>query len=140
MVAAAKNADAYLAALKIADIPEGAQALREAAWHLDELPVLQEYSKLYEGLFDTDVENVRAYKRLVQAKIQSRARTILEVKYILISYKELKTGKWRVYEFRELRSSVEEAVEYFRKKLGDTKDKDQFNYRHYAYWLMMAGN
>jgi hypothetical protein len=76
----------------------------------------------------------------VQARIQSQGRTALETKYILISYQDRKSGQWRVYDFLELRSSIEENLEYFKKKLGNTKiSKDQFNYGHYAYWLMVSG-
>ena len=119
---AAKNADAYLSALKIAEIPEGVQAAKQAAWKIDKLPVLQDYTKLYEGVFDTDVPNIKGYKRLVQAKIQSEGRTPLETKYILISYPDHKTLQWRVYDFRELKAtSIEHEVEAAKRNLGDTK-------------------
>ncbi len=139
---AVKNADAYLAAVKIAEIPEGVQAAKQAAWRIDKLPVLQDYTTLYEGMFDTDVSNIKGYKRLVQAKIQSEAGNLLETKYILISYQDKKSGNWLVYEFRELKgTSVEYELGAAKRDLGETNEyiKDQFNYRRYAYWLILDG-
>lgn len=141
LVVAGKNADAYLAALKIIGIPEGARAAKQEAWSpVDRPPILQDYTKLYEGIFDTDVPTIKGYKRLVQARIQSQDRTPLETNYVLVSYQDRKSGQWRVYNFLELRSSIEEEVDSWKEELGNPKEsKHQFDYGHYADWLMIAG-
>lgn len=138
---AVKNADSLLAAVKIAEIPEGVQAARAASWKIGKLPVLLDYTKLYEGMFDTDIPSVKGYKQLLEVKIQSEGSTSLTTKYILISYKDLKSGMWKVFDFRELKgTSIEQELEAAKRDLGDTTFmKDQFNYRRYAYWLMLAG-
>lgn len=138
---AAKTADTYLAGVRIAEILEGRQAIRDAAWRVIKLPVLLDYTTLYEGMFETDIPGVKGYKRLLQVKVQSKAGMPLTKKYILISYKDRSLGKWKVYEFRELEAtSIEHEVEAAKRDLGNTKYvKDQFNYRRYSYWLVLVG-
>jgi flagellar biosynthesis GTPase FlhF len=138
---ARKTAEAFLAAVKIAEVPEGLQAARDAAWHIGNLPVLLEYTTLFEGMFDTDIAGIRGYKRLLETKIQSKGGVPLTAKYILISYKDRTSGKWKVFDFRELEAtSAEEEAAAAKRDLGDTKYiKDQFNYRNYAYWLILSG-
>ena len=138
---AVKNADDFLAAVKIADIPEGIQAVKQSAWSVDKLPVLQDYTKLYDGTFDTDVPNIKGFKRLVQAKVQSQSRAIIDTRYILISYQDHKSGQWRVYGFTELKdTTVESELSFFSQQLGNTQFVPaQFNYWHFAYWLGLSG-
>ncbi|MGD0350315.1 MAG: hypothetical protein ABSB84_08390 [Verrucomicrobiota bacterium] len=138
---AVKNADDFLAAVKIAEIPEGIQAVKQSAWSIDKLPVLQDYTKLYDGTFDTDVPNIKGFKRLVQAKVQSRNMAIIDTRYILISYQDHKSGQWRVYGFTELKdTTVESELSFFSQQLGNTQFVPaQFNYWHFAYWLGLSG-
>lgn len=143
---ARKNADAFIAALKIAELAEGKQALRQTLWSADayvlgDLPVVIDQRTLFEGMFDTDISGVRGYKRLIEAKVQSQARTTLTARYILISYKDRKSGAWRIFDFRDLAgSSIEHEIEATRRRLDDTQySTKQFNYSSYAYWLTFGG-
>lgn len=136
---ASKDADRFLEGLKIADLPEGKQILKETSWHLKEIPILHGQKALFEGMFDTDMPNMKGYKRLLEVTVQSKAGTNLTKKHILISYKDKHSGTWKVLAFRES-SDVEAAVKYFKEKLGDTSIfKDQTNYASYGYWTSLAG-
>lgn len=128
--AAAKNADTLLAALKIADIPEGRQVLSVAAWRpLYEIPVVLEYTTLYQGLFDTDVPGVSGYKRLLDMKVQSKGRTVLTARYILVSYKDPKANAWKVFDVRDISgTTVEQTIEFYRQR-GQPS----------SYWLTLGG-
>lgn len=143
---ARKNADAFIAGLRIAELAEGKQAIRRTLWSADayvfeNLPVLIDQRTIFEGMFDTDIPGVKGYKRLIETKVQSQARTTLIARYILISYKDRKSGIWRAFDFRDLAgSSIENELEGTRRRLDDTQySTKQFNYSSYAYWLTFGG-
>jgi hypothetical protein len=140
---AVKNADDFLASLKIFELPEGKEAVAKTSWsaNLDALPVLLEQEKLFDGMFPTDAHGVNGYKRLIQAKVQSEGNTQLTEKYLLVSYSDQQTGKWKVWSIRKIGGiDVEYEINAARAHLGDTRyAPDQVNYRHYAYWLGLGG-
>jgi hypothetical protein len=127
---AVKNADSLLAALKIADIPEGRQAISAASWRpLFSIPVVLDYTTLYQGMFETDVSGVQGYKRLLEFKVQSKARTVLTARYILISYKDRKSNTWKVFDVRDISgTTVENAIEAYRQSGKPS-----------PYWLTLGG-
>ncbi len=77
-------------------------------------------------------------KRLMELKVQSQGNTTLTKRYLLISYKDRKSGAWKVFDIRD--SIPEREIEAARRDLGNTTyTKDQFNYQRYAYWLTFGG-
>lgn len=142
---AVKNADDFLAALKIFEIPEGKLALTEATWRIiiiGNLPVLVEHKTLFEGQFETDARGVSGYKRLIQAQIQSKGGLQLTEKYLLVSYKDKLTSKWKVWAFVKVSSiSVENEIEAAKNRIGLKSGNlgDQFHYMGYGEWLVTGG-
>ena len=135
--AAVKSADDFLAALKIFELSEGKRAIAETAWpsYLDELPVLLENEKLFDGMFPTDAPGVLGYKRLVQAKVQSEGGAQLTQKYLLVSYSDKESGRWRVWAFIKIAGiDVDHEIQAAREAL-----KEYANYRNYAFWLGIGG-
>ena len=144
--AAQKATDSFLAALKIAEIPEGRKALHDGAWSSDarilqDRPIILDTKTLHDGMFDTDVPRVQGFRRLVEVKVQSQANTVLTTRYIVVSYKDRASGKWKVFDMRDLRgSSAEHEARAAGRDLNDTQySKKQNNYRRYAYWLTFDG-
>lgn len=132
-------ADRYLQGIKIADLPEGKQILNETAWVLDEIPVLIDYTTIYEGMFETDIVGLKGFIRTLQVKLQSKAGMELSKRYIMVVYKDISSGKWKVFDFRES-ADLEYEMNAAKNTIGDTKHiKDQYNYRRYAYWAVLAG-
>lgn len=132
-------ADRYLQGIKIVDLPEGKRILNETAWKVGEIPVLIDYNTIYEGMFDTDVVGLKGFNRILQVKLQSKAGTELSKRYILVAYKDISSGKWKVFDFRES-ADLEYEMNAAKSNIGDTQYiKDQHNYRNYAYWAVLAG-
>ena len=52
-------------------------------------------------MLPTDAPGVTGYKRLIQAKVQSEGAVALAEKYLLVSYKDMRTGRWKVWEMRK---------------------------------------
>ena len=139
---ASKVADKYLSAIKIIDLPEGKKMLSDTEWEkpaYNNYPVFTESSKLFEGMFPTDIIGIQGYKRLIQLRAVSEAGTPLLERYILISYKDKKSQKWKVIGFT-IGTDIEYWVRYAANSLGDTRIlPDQYNYRLYGYNLLLAG-
>jgi hypothetical protein len=139
---ASKVVDRYLNGIKLIDLPEGKKMLSETEWEkpaYNNYPVFTEASTLFEGMFSTDIAGIRGYKRLVELKAVSKARTPLIERYILISYEDKKSQKWKAFGFTT-GTDVEYWVQATAKRLGDTQFlSDQLNYRLYGYHLLLAG-
>jgi hypothetical protein len=103
-LSAARNAtDTFLKGMKIADLSEGKEMMREAQWLTGELvdvgyerPTYTEATAIFEKLFDTDIPGVQGYKRLLEVKAVSEAGTPLIVRYLMIAYKDKRTKQWKV--------------------------------------------
>jgi hypothetical protein len=139
---AAKVTDKYFNGIKLIDLPEGKKILSETEWEkpaYSNYPVFTEASTLFEGMFSTDLVGIQGYKRLVELKAVSKAGTPLLERYILISYNDKKSQKWKVFGFTT-GTDVDYWVEATAKRLGDTRIMpDQYNYRLYGYHLLLAG-
>ena len=142
---ASKNADEFLAALKIFEIPEGKEAAIATAWPvaIEDLPVLAEQHELFEGMFATDAPGVLGYKRLLQASVQSQSGSPLTEKYLLVSYRPSQNGKWKVWKLARItKESVEDNIAGYQNGIQGTESRYmpiQYYYRHYGYWLCIAG-
>jgi hypothetical protein len=147
-LAAAGNAtDTFLKGIKIADLPEGREMLREVQWITGELeiglyekPTFTENTTVFEKLFDTDIPGVQGYKRLVEMTAVSEARTPLLVRYLLIAYKDQQTKKWKVlFTGTGVRIDIDKMVTDIGNYLQNPSQSKQFLYQYYGFWLLMAG-
>jgi hypothetical protein len=158
---ASKMADTFLTGVKLIDMPEGKKMLTDTVWNDpdgDEYPLLTEASTLFEGMYPTDISGIQGYKRLVEGKGMSKAGTPLVKRYILIAYKDISSGKWKVLHFKEatdLDHEADEACsraanpeEYLKRTLPNSHPEilkmmispyPQFAYRDCGYWSEMAG-
>ena len=136
------SADKFISAMKIAaEVPEAQQTVRQLSWAATRgVQVLGE-STLYEGMFDTDLEGIKGYKRLIDAKVRNQAGAEQAVRYVLVAYKDRSSGSWKVFDIRDLNgSNSDHEVEAAAAQLEDTQyGKKQLNYRRYAYWLAFDG-
>lgn len=137
------TADKFMGAAKIAsEVPDARQIVRQLSWVEIHPPELIGETTIYEGMFDTDIQGIKGYKRLIEAKVRSQASTELTVRYVLVAYKDRTSGMWKVFDIRDLKgSNSTQIVEETAKGLEDTSygGKKQANYRRYAYWLAFDG-
>jgi hypothetical protein len=147
-LADARNAtDTFLKGIKIADLPEGREMLREVQWISGELeiglyekPTFTESTTVFEKLFDTDIPGVQGYKRLVEMTAVSEARTPLLVRYLMIAYKDQQTKKWKVlFTGTGVRIDIDKMVTDIGNYLQNPSQSKQFLYEYYGFWLLMAG-
>jgi hypothetical protein len=157
---ASKVADAYLAAVKIAELPEGKQVLARVTWDWSgqsDYPSYSEVKTLFEGMFPTDTDNVFGYKRLVELRALTESGAISVKHYILIAYRDATSGVWKVLVFRGAEDLDHEAlaaqpkpvgnncvdastVEHFAPvQLPDLAVPCQIEYKKYGYWSLLAG-
>jgi hypothetical protein len=136
-------ADKFISAAKIgSEVLEARQTIRQLSWVDIHPPELIGETTIYEGMFDTDVQGIKGYKRLIEAKVRSQSSTELTVRYVLVEYKDRASGIWKVFDIRDLKgSNSSHEVEETAKGLEDTSygGKKQANYRRYAYWLAFDG-
>ena len=136
--------------MKLADLPEGKEMLSGVQWitgeadngkNFYERPKFTEVTTLFEKLFDTDIPNVRGYKRLLEMKAVSEAGTPLLVRYIMIAFKDQRTKQWKVLDTGTDDSvDIESQVAFFGRRLQDTQfTSEQKNYLNYGHWLLLAG-
>jgi hypothetical protein len=147
-LAAARGAtDTFLKGIKIADLPEGREMLREVQWITGELeiglyekPTFTEDTTVFEKLFDTDIPGVQGYKRLVEMTAVSEARTPLLVRFVMIAYKDQQTKKWKVlFTGTGVRIDIDKMVTEIGNDLRTPTHSEQFIYQYYGFWLVMAG-
>ena len=133
-------ADRFMAAAKIAnEVPAARQAIRALSWVDIRPPGLVGEKILYEGTFDTDIDGIQGYKRIIEARSQANAE--VPARFVLVAYKDRLSGMWKVFDIRDLKGSdsaheVEAAAGDLEKTESVTK---QVNYRRYAYWLAFDG-
>lgn len=133
--------DKFLKALLIADIPEGKRVLKDVLFDQNkELPVVKSNKIIYEGLFDTDITNIKGYKSIIEIRSVGEKNTPVILKYILIGYIHKKENKWKIFEFRES-VDVEYEAESSINALTDPTDsrKMQYRLRGLAYWQILNG-
>ncbi|OAD91471.1 hypothetical protein A7A78_02960 [Aequorivita soesokkakensis] len=138
---AQKTTTDLLQALKILDLPEGKEMLVDLVFESSKsFPIVSSSNLLFEKLFDTDIEEIKGYKALLEIQSLSKANTPLTLRYLLISYLDKKENKWKVFSFRE-NIDTEREVLYSKKGLTDDNDsrKMQYRLRNLAYWQIMNG-
>lgn len=135
-----KQVDKFLQGMRISELPEGKAIIADTMWpQWGTLPILLDYETIYEGMFDTDIPGLRGYKRLLRAKLKSKAGTPLEERCLVVAYPRHKDGKWLVLVFSD-ETDVDGAIAYGEKQLGVTLySADQYNWRFVALWYAAAG-
>jgi hypothetical protein len=135
----------FLRGLRIAELPEGKQLLLDAEWlpGTGDRPDYTEATSLFRGLFDTDVAPVKAYKELFDIKAVTKAGTIRNLKYLVISFRDSDSGKWKIFspistDSDESATDVEYSLAFFRAHLADDHSV-RSNYYNYATWLVRSG-
>jgi hypothetical protein len=144
--------DKFLKGIKLADLREGKTMMAETQWITGDAdfaenfysrPVYTDAETLFEGIFDTDIPGVIGYKRLMEMKAVSKAKTPLQIRYLAIAYKDKSTGEWKVLSTRTGESGdidIDKNVAYFGSHLSDTKIiSEQDMYNGYGQWLLLAG-
>ena len=150
LTSAREATDSFLNGLKLAELPEGKQMLLETQWitgaadygeNFYHRPRFTEVTSLFEKLFDTDVPGVQGYKRLLDMKAVSEARTPLLTRYFMVAFKDRHANKWKVLETgTEEDADVDRQVMYFGQRLHKTEfDPELDNYLNYGRWLLVAG-
>lgn len=144
----------FLQGIKIAELPEGRQMLADTQWIIGAAdrgenfysrPDYTQVNSIFAALFDTDVPTVKGYKELFDMNAQTQAGTTANVKFLVISFKDATTGKWKVLSSLNNLSSasdidIDRQVAYFKDHLTDTKyDSPRENYSVYGKWLLLDG-
>jgi hypothetical protein len=144
----------FLQGIKIAALPEGKQLLADSQWVLGNAdrgenfysrPNYTEVNSIFASLFDTDIPNVKGYKELFDMKAQTHGGTTANVKYLVIAFKDVAAGKWRVLgSFDDLGDEsaidIDHQVAYFKDHLTDTRYESlRENYATYGHWLLLDG-
>jgi hypothetical protein len=138
----ARNAaETYLKAIKILEFPEGKSLFATVSWrNTDRIPTITDSTVLYEGMFSTDSPNLRGYKQMLEIKGTSKAGTGLVKRYMLVAYQDRQSKVWKVYDFREAADAAYEAEAAQARTLKPDPYMTQgIQFRHYGYWLMLAG-
>jgi hypothetical protein len=148
-VAASRVADKFLNGIKHFDLPEGKALLRETQWVVGAAdygenfytkPVFTEVTTLYEGLFPTDIPEVQGYKRLCQMKATSKAGTPLEIRYLMVEYRDKNSQAWKVFTASTGGLDVDSEVSFAKSRLTQAQQTSaQENYGTYAFWLIHQG-
>src|SRR5437870_12460487 len=73
-------------------------------------------------------------------KAVSKAKTPLQIRYLVIAYKDKSSGEWKILSTIDDDVDVDKNVAYFSSHLSDTKySSEQDRYLIYAHWLLKAG-
>ena len=147
----------FLQGLRIAGLPEGKTLLAQTQWILGEAdrgrnfysrPDYTEVTPIYAALFDTDLPSVKGYKELFDMKAVSDAGTALNLKYLVISFKDIIAGKWKILRAIDGLNNgsgsafdMDAQVEAFKKELLDSKHllSSKENYLYIGGWLLCDG-
>jgi hypothetical protein len=131
----------FLDALKISDIPEGQEILNGILFKKNSsLPILSNYNILYEKIFNTDIDNVKGYKSLIEITGNNKIGNKISKRYMLISYLDKTSNTWKILEFRE-NLNIENEIVSARSSIFDKGDsrRPQYRYRGLAYWEFLGG-
>lgn len=147
---AAEAAERYLKGVKTAELSEGRQILAETQWitgpadrgqNFYSRPRHSQINILLETLFETDLPNIRGYKRLSEMTAVNKLGQTVQVRDLLIAYKD-QTDRWKVLlEYADVEGTdIQYELESAYKRLNDTKySSAQKNYASYGKWLLVAG-
>jgi hypothetical protein len=95
-------------------------------------------TSLYASLFDTDYPTVKGYKELFDMKATTESGEPLATKYLVIAYKDLRSGEWKVI-CSGRGTDIDKNVRFFKENLNDARSPKD-NYLIYAHWLVRAGH
>lgn len=130
----------FLSAALIADMPEASSVFKEICFpNIKDIGIINSYTELGSFLIKTDTNNIIGYKRLLLITSPSKAGTPMSIRYMIISFKDKSTGKWKILEFREAVNTADEADPARGLSISETY-KAQYKYGGKAYWQMLNGD
>lgn len=142
---AKEASEIFLNGVKIIDLPEGKEIVSKMLFKDSKsFPVISSYETLYESYFDTDLDSLKGYKKVISAKASNKYGNQIEKRFILIMYEDLQDSVWKVFEFRES-IDAEKEVSTLQKSITNHKPDELFfqelkiKYRGLSYWLLMVG-
>lgn len=150
---ASKVADKWLKGLQLRDLSEGKNMMKQtelraqagysgyrAAKGEGGYPTLRKISNLFESMFDTDIPEIRGYKRLVDVDILNEDGGTFSRRYLLICFIDKKSRTWKVLDFLESTDLDQLAAKYEARYLHDSNyGSIQSNYLNYGIVLLNAG-
>jgi hypothetical protein len=139
----------FLQGVRLAALSEGKQMLQKTQWITGAAdrglnyyfrPDYTEVTSLYASLFDTDFPTVKGYKEYFDMKATTKSGAPFATKYLVIAYKDLKSGEWKVI-YSTHGADIDNEVRAFKENLNDTRySSPKDNYLIYAHWLVRAGH
>jgi hypothetical protein len=140
----------FMQGIKIAALPEGKKLLVDTQWIVGDAdrgknfytrPDYTDMSTIFASLFDSDIPSVKGYKEVFDMKAVTQAGTTMNIKFLVIAFKDGTTGKWKVLDSTADESSmdIEQQVEYFKQHLADAIFSARENYAKYGHWLLLDG-
>jgi hypothetical protein len=139
---AKQAAETYLKAVKMLQLPEGKALFATVSWKdADRIPTITESTVLFEGMFPTDCPDVLGYKQMLKIRGISLDEVGFVKLFMLVAYQDRLNKAWKVYDFREAVDAEFEAEAARTITLGSNPSMttEGIHYRHYGYWLMLAG-
>jgi hypothetical protein len=141
----------FLEGIRIAALPEGKKLLADTQWIVGDAdrgknfyarPDYTDASSIFASLFDTDIPGVKGYKELFGMNAITQAGTTMNTKFLVIAFKDLTTGKWKVLESTDDESSmdIDRNVEYFKRQLNASVFSARENYANYGHKLLLDGH
>ena len=130
----------YLDAYKTSEFDESKKILQDYSFAEDAGFIMSEYSSVNGILFDTDIPTVKAYKAIINCKIENKAHQFADKRMMIVMYFDIERQRWAVFGIRE---AADATYEYNKAKNNVEADKfytkKEYVYRNLAFWCMMAG-
>jgi hypothetical protein len=148
----------FLQGVRMVALPEGKQMLTDTQWIVGEAdrgqnyysrPDYAEVTPIYATLFDTDIPTVQGYKELLAMKAVTEAGTTRNLKYLIISFKDTSSGKWKVLSAFDNADAgggdsnldVDHQIAFFKNYLSDPRaSSPRDTYATYGTWLLLGGH
>lgn len=142
----------FMAGLKIADLPEGREAVESTQWitgaadrgeNFYSRPKYTSADSLYTKLFETDIDGVSGYKEFFSLQGINNAGASKSFKYLVVSFEDQRTGEWKILFAADDDGSFDfvRNARFFSGLLQDTSlTSARSNYLTYAKWSFLAGH
>ena len=131
----------YLDAYKTKEFDESKKIIRDYSFDGEAAYTMFDYNSISGLLFDTDVTEIKGYKAIVNCKLETNGKQIIDKRMMVVMYYDKTRKTWAVYGIREVADATYEykvAKENVEAKIFYTKK--EYSYRGLAYWCMMSGH
>jgi hypothetical protein len=146
----------FMQGLKIADLPEGREALNSVKWitgaadrgeNFYTTPEYTTADSLYTKLFETDRKGVFGYKEFFSLQGLNNAGTTKTFKYLVVAFKDQQSGEWKIlstFDNANGDSTVFDfdlqAIFFGGQLQGNSVSSARSNYLSYAMYSFLAGH